>query len=219
MHDGNGRRHLPVMNEESVSDTSGKEKKGKKRKKQVRKAYTINIRRFSKRELERGRLEYPETDYQKPRKRSDCTEGFNVMRPCPFVSCKHHLYLDVNEKNGSITLNFGRDSEVEQLVDTCGLDVADRGGHSHVEAASKVGLTGARGQQMERRALAKIRALAMLGNLSDWVDAERVLKAEGRLSNSEGSGDEERVFGVADDGREALQGRVMTWGDDILLRL
>jgi hypothetical protein len=29
-------------------------------------------------------------------------------RPCPWVGCKHHLLLDVNENTGSITLNIGR---------------------------------------------------------------------------------------------------------------
>lgn len=29
-------------------------------------------------------------------------------RPCPWVGCKHHLLLDVNEATGSITLNVGR---------------------------------------------------------------------------------------------------------------
>lgn len=29
-------------------------------------------------------------------------------RPCPWVGCKHHLLLDVNEETGTITLNVGR---------------------------------------------------------------------------------------------------------------
>ena len=35
----------------------------------------------------------------------DCVDR---PRPCPWVGCKHHLLLDVNEKTGSITLNIGR---------------------------------------------------------------------------------------------------------------
>src|SRR4030095_9996023 len=36
-------------------------------------------------------LVYPE-DVERPQTREECT---NMQRPCPFVSCAHHLYLDV----------------------------------------------------------------------------------------------------------------------------
>ena len=42
-----------------------------------------------------------------------------------FVSCKHHLYLDVNPATGSIKLNFP-DKEIWELEHTCALDVAER---------------------------------------------------------------------------------------------
>ena len=53
--------------------------------------------------------------------RAECAEG---PRPCPYVSCKHHLYLDVNPETGSIKLNFP-DLEVDEMAETCSLDVAD----------------------------------------------------------------------------------------------
>lgn len=31
-------------------------------------------------------------------------------RPCPWVGCKYHLLLDVNEETGTITLNVGRET-------------------------------------------------------------------------------------------------------------
>ena len=40
---------------------------------------------------------YPETDYYKPQTRAECVDG---PRPCPYVSCKHHLYLDVRRRGG-----------------------------------------------------------------------------------------------------------------------
>ncbi len=46
--------------------------------------------------------------------------------PCPFVSCRHHLYLDV-QRTGSITLNFP-DLEPWELEETCAIDVAIGGG-------------------------------------------------------------------------------------------
>ena len=55
---------------------------------------------MTKRELEMGRLLYPDTeDMQRPTVRALCQGG---ERPCPFVSCKHHLYLDVNPETGSM---------------------------------------------------------------------------------------------------------------------
>jgi hypothetical protein len=39
-------------------------------------------------------LVYPE-DVDRPKSRADCQQ---MERPCPFVSCEHHLYLDVNPR-------------------------------------------------------------------------------------------------------------------------
>lgn len=58
----------------------------------------------------------------RPVHRSQCAD---VPRPCPFVSCRHHLYLDVNPETGAITLNFpGLDPG--EMEESCSLDVADR---------------------------------------------------------------------------------------------
>lgn len=60
--------------------------------------------------------------YEKPRFRSECEA---MPRPCPFVSCRFHMFLDVNPKNGSIKFNWpGRD--LRELEDTCVLDVVDK---------------------------------------------------------------------------------------------
>src|SRR5689334_24102594 len=79
-----------------------REQRRSRRKREVR-ARTISVKRMTKRELELGRLLYPEVPVDKPRTRADCANG---ERPCPFVSCKHHLYLDVSAKTGAIKLNF-----------------------------------------------------------------------------------------------------------------
>src|SRR5205085_9123337 len=79
-----------------------REQRRSRRKREIR-ARTISVKRMTKRELEIARLLYPEHDYEKPKSRSECLEG---IRPCPFVSCKHHLYLDVSSRTGAIKLNF-----------------------------------------------------------------------------------------------------------------
>lgn len=132
-------------------------------------ARTISVARMSKRELERGRMLYPEVDYDRPRTRTDCLHGPHAERPCPFVSCKHHLYLDVSDRTGSIKVNFP-DAEVWDLSETCALDVADRGGITLEEVGDIMNLTRERIRQLETRGLAKLKALGEMAALSDYCD-------------------------------------------------
>ena len=60
-------------------------------------------------------------DVARPRTRGECAGG---ARPCPWVGCRHHLFLDVNPETGSIKLNHAR-LDLEDLIETCSLDVAD----------------------------------------------------------------------------------------------
>ncbi len=96
-----------------------------------------------------------EIEASRPRSRADCAAG---PRPCMFVSCKHHLYLDVNPETGSIKLNFP-DKEIWELAETCALDVADRGGITLEEVGSIMNLTRERIRQVETRGLTKLRAI------------------------------------------------------------
>jgi len=97
-----------------------------------------------------------EIEANRPRSRADCA---NAVRPCMFVSCKHHLYLDVNPSTGSIKLNFP-DKEIWELEETCALDVADRGGITLEEVGGIMNLTRERIRQVETRGLQKLRAIA-----------------------------------------------------------
>jgi hypothetical protein len=97
-----------------------------------------------------------EIEATRPRSRAECANG---PRPCMFIACKHHLYLDVNPATGSIKLNFP-DREVWELDETCALDVADRGGITLEEVGTIMNLTRERIRQVETRGLAKLRAIA-----------------------------------------------------------
>ncbi len=93
----------------------------------------------------------------RPRTRGECGD----VRPCPWVSCRHHLLLDVAEVDGkrlrppSLRLN-GRDvlglrtgasadevrvwtdaavERLDAMAHTCSLDVADEGRHLYREVA------------------------------------------------------------------------------------
>jgi hypothetical protein len=92
----------------------------------------------------------------RPKSRADCV---NSPRPCLFVSCKHHLYLDVNPETGSIKLNFP-DKEIWELEETCALDVADKGGITLEEVGAIMNLTRERIRQVETRGLLKLREAA-----------------------------------------------------------
>jgi hypothetical protein len=142
-----------------------REQRRSRRKREVR-ARTISVKRMTKRELEIGRLLYPEQDYEKPTTRSECVEG---IRPCPYVSCKHHLFLDVSSRTGAIKLNFP-DLEVWEMNETCALDIADRGGTTLEEVGAIMNLTRERIRQVEVKALAKLDALKEMMALRDYVD-------------------------------------------------
>ncbi len=92
----------------------------------------------------------------RPRWRADCVDS---PRPCLYISCKHHLYLDVNPQTGSVKLNFP-DKEIWELAETCALDVADRGGITLEEVGAIMNLTRERIRQVESRGLYKLRIAA-----------------------------------------------------------
>lgn len=132
-------------------------------------ARTISVKRLSRRDLERGRLLNPDVEVERPMSRGECQHGPHSERPCPFVSCKHHLYLDVNDRTGSIKLNFP-DFEVWELPETCALDIADRGGITLEEVGEIMNLTRERIRQLETRGLAKLKALNEMSAMADFIE-------------------------------------------------
>ena len=142
-----------------------REQRRSRRKRAVR-ARTISVKRMTKRELEIGRLLYPEAEYWRPRQRVECAEG---PRPCPFVSCKYHLFIDVSPRTGAIKLNFP-DLEVWDMGESCALDVADRGGTTLEDVGAIMNLTRERIRQVEVKALAKLEALRDMMALREYVD-------------------------------------------------
>ncbi len=119
------------------------------RQRQVRKK-TLPIKRISREDLAIGRLMYPPVDdAERPRTRDECR---GQERPCPWVGCKHHLYLDVNPETGSITINFP-DLEPWELKHTCALDIAEVGGITLEEVGEALNITRERVRQIEVRSL------------------------------------------------------------------
>jgi hypothetical protein len=94
--------------------------------------------------------------YERPRTRGDCADA---PRPCPWVACKHHLYLDINPETGSIKIHFpGR--EPWEIEHTCALDVAEIGGLTLEDTGARLNLTRERIRQVEASGLASVRRAA-----------------------------------------------------------
>ena len=139
---------------------------------------TIAMKRLTREELRQGALMYPPVDIARPETRAECREE---MRPCPWVACKHHLYLDINPETGSIKINFP-DLEPWELKHTCALDVAERGGITLEEVGEIMNLTRERIRQVEVRGLLKLK----MGSPSpDELGAE--LLAQAALAGKERS--------------------------------
>lgn len=104
-------------------------------------------------DVEYERRSWPEDAHPRPQTRVECAEG---DRPCPYVSCRHHLYLDVSPRTGAIKLNFP-DLEIGDMPETCVLDIAEHGGATLEEVGAFMNLTRERARQIETSALHQLR--------------------------------------------------------------
>lgn len=141
----------PVTADGEVPELSRKVRRRRRRTRPRSK--TIAMKRLTREELRVGALMYPPVDDVRPRSRGECKEE---LRPCPYVACKFHLYLDVNPETGSIKINFP-ELEPWELTTTCSLDVAERGGITLEEVGEIMNLTRERIRQVEVRGLLKLK--------------------------------------------------------------
>jgi len=138
------------------------------RRKGRRRSKTIALKRLTREEIRQGIETADYVGEYRPEDRSECATG---PRPCPYVSCKHHLYLDVNPDTGSIKLNFP-DIPVWEMEQTCALDVADRGGVTLEEVGDILNLTRERIRQVEMMGLEKLRETPFAVDTADKKPAE-----------------------------------------------
>lgn len=144
-----------------------REQRRSRRKRDVR-ARTINVSRLPKRDLDLGRQLYPEA-VERPLTRAECKGS---ERPCPYVGCAHHLYLDVSPENGSIKLNFP-DLEPDEMAHSCALDEADRGGLTLEAVGAILNITRERVRQIEVDAYAQLAAQPGVPELfANYLDGE-----------------------------------------------
>lgn len=122
---------------------------------------------------------------KRPRTRADCIDG---LRPCPWIECRHHLFIDVAPRDLGVWKPDGawraekldprrrRGSHVLRTVDddtfvdillsmenTCVLDLVVSGGITLEETGDTFGITRERARQIEKRALEKILVRTRVG--------------------------------------------------------
>ncbi len=93
----------------------------------------------------------------RPRTRGECQGG---VRPCPFVSCRYHLFLDIDEETREIHLNYPG-KEIFELENTCSLDIAEKGEVPLPEVARILNVGQKAVRNLVSRSLATVRARAM----------------------------------------------------------
>lgn len=147
-------------------------------------ATSVSMTRLSKHDLAVGQRMFPASvndsfEDVRPYVRGDCLgEGRNGPRPCPWVSCKYHLALDVSETTGSIKINRP-DLDVWGTTSNCALDHADRGGMDLESVGEAMNITRERVRQIEGRGLKKIRRAFLAAGVS--VEAlDTLIEREGR---------------------------------------
>src|SRR4029077_2940213 len=98
----------------------------------------------------------------RPRVRADCLPGgINDQRPCPWYGCDQHLGLDINEATGSLMVR-----DVDQMVHTCTLDVAEFGGVTLEEIGEIMELTRERIRQIEVKGLLMLKPMMVAGGVA-----------------------------------------------------
>jgi hypothetical protein len=128
---------------------------------------TIAGKRLTRAEIQEGISLIDDMWYERPKTRQDCVDG---MRPCPFVSCKYHLYLDVKDETQSIKLNFPH-LEVWEMEHSCALDVSEQGGMTLEEVGHILNLTRERVRQVEVAGIDKLKKVGIV------EDIERIFGA------------------------------------------
>lgn len=116
------------------------------------------------RELEREAVPVVDADPPpvRPKTRGECVGGH---RPCPWVGCRHHLYLEA-QATGSIKLIFP-DLEPDEMVESCSLDVADRGAQTELVVAAALNVTRQRVTQIEEETMRTLRRLPLAREVRD----------------------------------------------------
>jgi hypothetical protein len=112
-----------------------------------------NRKRLTKEEIAEG-LELEEYQGEgRPKTRAECA---SVPRPCPYVRCRYHLYLDVKKR--TIRIAWPK-LDPTQMSASCALDEADANpdGMTLEDIGRRMNITRERSRQLEQAVIRKIR--------------------------------------------------------------
>ena len=106
----------------------------------------------------------------RPKTRGECKDG---PRPCPWVSCRYHLQLDMhNHPSGIPTITIRTDpKDWTAETQTCALDVADEGEHDWTDIARRIYGRG-RGEADRQQVAAAVNKLRSDGDMQDIAEGE-----------------------------------------------
>lgn len=90
-------------------------------------------------------------EYERPRTRGEC----GTERPCPWVGCRHNLYLDVSPDTGVIKIRFP-DREPWEIEHSCSLDLADDASITLERVGEILNVTRERVRQIETQATRRL---------------------------------------------------------------
>ncbi len=119
----------------------------------VRKMDRVRSVRHRNALLQIRQLLYPEAVTGRPKTRGDCA---GVARPCPYVACRHNLYLDINKTGNIRYTRLGLEPWDVDPEKSCALDIADKGGVTLEEIGEILDVTRERVRQIEAIALRKM---------------------------------------------------------------
>jgi hypothetical protein len=159
--------------------------------------------------------DYPD-DAVRPRTRADCAGG---ERPCPWISCRHNLYLDVH--HGTVKLAHPDLEPHEMPADrSCALDVAECGPSTFEHVGTALNMTRAGADQVAFRAAAKLNEHADLADFAGHDEPRLGALAEageggdhrGMRPHTEDVDENPMVFfpGILDDDESGFCERVYT---------
>jgi len=139
-------------------------------------ARTESLERATKKKLALWRQEVSEEELleverSRPRTRGECG---SVPRPCPYVGCKHNLYLEAHPRTGNLTyLNPSLAPEEVPPEKSCVLDVADTNpdGMSYDDIADVIGVSRERVRQLLEIAGSAMRKAAGSELLEELCDS------------------------------------------------
>ena len=200
-----------MAEERAKAEEARREEQRRREEEMAAKAARTPLNRLSKKRvalilLDRDSPERRELEAARPRTRADCVGG---LRPCPFVSCRHNLYLDVNSRTGNLKLrNKTIEPEDVPPEESCSLDVADQGPHTLAQVGAFFVFHRERSRQVEEMAIKKLRAKLERAGIES-LDFERGHpdQWEGLGNESERAGRKKKPRVIVDEGLERLQDR------------